>query len=402
MEVNFIAYAIPIFFLLIGIEAVFSRIYRKEYYNYHDSINDLSAGVLSQVYGIFLKAVFFGVYAYIYNNLRILTIPDTWWSWLLCFLGVDFFYYWFHRASHEVNFIWGSHVPHHQSEEYNLTVALRQGSVQGAFSFAFYLPLAFLGFSPLAFIVCGQFNTIYQFWIHTKAIGKMGFLEIFLNTPSHHRVHHGINPKYIDRNHGGTLIIWDKMFGTFQEEDEEPVYGTVSGLRSWNPLWANVEHWYGMIKNTARFDGPWNKIQYWVRPPGWTPNGMSVVPPVHPATFRKYRTYVPAWVNVYTLLNFILVVGGTLSLLFFPKMGLYELVGIVFFITWTLVNLGAMFESKPWLFASELGRLLVIGGLCVFLGMQNSQIFYLGASAAGGFLAFFFWKHGGAQRVQTS
>ena len=153
----------------------------------------------------------------------------------MLFLGVDCAYYWFHRIAHEYNAPWAGHVVHHSSEDYNLAVALRQGTFQGLFSWVFYLPLALLGFPPAWFAAMTSFDLLYQFWIHTRAIGKLGPLEWVLNTPSHHRVHHARNPKYLDKNYAGTLIIWDRMFGTFQAEEEEPVYGLTKPLEQLEP-----------------------------------------------------------------------------------------------------------------------------------------------------------------------
>ena len=231
---NLIAMAIPGFFILIGVELLVARIRGAPVYRFSDSIADLGCGVVQQVGGAARKFLTFGLYVAIYNYLRVADIPYTWWGWTLAFIGVDFAYYWFHRLSHEINFMWAAHVVHHQSEEYNLTVALRQSVVQGLFSFWFYLPLAVLGVPPLMYATMSSINTLYQFWIHTRLIGRMGWLEHIINTPSHHRVHHGQNPKYIDKNHAGTLIIWDKLFGTFQVEQEEPIYGVTEPVASWN------------------------------------------------------------------------------------------------------------------------------------------------------------------------
>ena len=157
--------------------------------------------------------------------------------------------------------MWGSHIPHHQSEEYNLSVALRQGVFQGCFFWLFYLPLAFIGFPPALFILMASIDTLYQFWIHTRTIGKLGPLEWVLNTPSHHRVHHAKNPKYIDKNHAGILIIWDRLFGSFVPETEEPRYGIIKPLRSYNPLWINMHGWVEMWHALKRAPGILGKIK---------------------------------------------------------------------------------------------------------------------------------------------
>ena len=236
------------------------------------------------------------------------------WAWVACFLGVDFFYYWFHRASHRVNAVWATHVVHHQSEEYNLAVALRQGAFQGWFSWVFYLPLALVGFPPLMFLTLSAFNTLYQFWIHTRAIGRLGPLEWVMNTPSHHRVHHACNPKYIDRNYAGTLIVWDRMFGTFKPEEDEPVYGITKPLNSWNPVWANLHVWVDLAGKARRTRRLADRVRLFLRPPGWQPDelgGYEAPPEVDRATYRKFTTPVPRGLAAYVFAQFVLVLVGT-------------------------------------------------------------------------------------------
>ncbi len=216
---NLIALSIPVFFALIGVELLVARLTGEKLYRYNDAINDLSCGILQQVLGVFVKVIVFGGYVFVYEAGHLLELSATSAGvWVLCFLGVDFFYYWFHRVSHEWSLPWGAHVVHHQSEEFNLAVALRQGAFQPLFSWFFYLPLALVGFPPLMFLTCSSLNTLYQFWIHTRAIGRLGPLEWVLNTPSHHRVHHGSDEKYLDRNYAGVLIVWDRLFGSFHRK----------------------------------------------------------------------------------------------------------------------------------------------------------------------------------------
>ena len=201
-----------------------------------------------------------------------------WLAAIVLFLGVDCAYYWFHRIAHEYNAPWAGHVVHHSSEDYNLAVALRQGTFQGLFSWVFYLPLALVGFPPAWFAAVSSFDTLYQFWIHTRLIGKLGPLEWVFNTPSHHRVHHARNPKYLDKNYAGTLIIWDRMFGTFQAEEEEPVYGLVKPLNSWNPLWANLHVWNDLFRDAWLAPRWSDKLRIWFMPPGWRPEGLPPNP----------------------------------------------------------------------------------------------------------------------------
>jgi hypothetical protein len=223
-------------------------------------------------------------------------------------VGVDFLYYWFHRFGHEVNAGWAAHVVHHQSEEYNLTVALRQGAFQQLFSWVFYLPLALLGFPPLVFLTCSALNTLYQFWIHTRLVGRLGPLEWVMNTPSHHRVHHGRNPKYIDRNHAGVFIVWDRLFGTFKQEDEEPVYGITTPLRSFDPLRAHFQHWLALARMAARTPRWLDRLKVFVKPPGWRPaelGGFETPPEVDRASYERFSVPVTGKTKAYVFVQFV-------------------------------------------------------------------------------------------------
>ncbi|AFM14618.1 sterol desaturase family protein [Turneriella parva] len=296
---NLIALAVPVFFISIAIEIVASLLMKRKVYRFNDSVSDLSAGMLQELVGVFTKVLLFGVYIMLFDAVhrpanavpgQAYGIPVNIVTWIVVFLLVDFVYYWFHRNSHNIAVIWGSHEAHHSSQEYNLSVALRQGAFQRLFSFPYYLPMALVGFSPVQFMVCSQINTLYQFFIHTRLVKKLGFLEYFMNTPSHHRVHHGVNPKYIDKNHAGMLIIWDKMFGTFQPEDEEPYYGTVKPLTTFNPVWAQLHYWWHLIQLSRQSRGL-DKIKVWFKGPGWKPEylgGKAMIPEINPNSYQKY------------------------------------------------------------------------------------------------------------------
>eukprot|EP01027_Heterolobosea_sp_BB2_P022111 GEZU01032523.1.p1 GENE.GEZU01032523.1~~GEZU01032523.1.p1 ORF type:complete len:331 (-),score=81.04 GEZU01032523.1:86-1078(-) len=212
-------------------------------------------------------------YSFISANLSFAQIElCTWWSWLLVLLCVDLGYYWSHRLGHLVNLFWAGHSPHHSSEEYNFSTALRQGVLESAYSWMFYLPLA-LFFSPSLFIVHKQMNTIFQFFVHTKCIDKLPApIEFIFNTPSHHRVHHARNPKYIDKNFAGMLIIWDRIFGTFEPETETPVYGLVHPLASWNPVYAEFARLQSIVRKVRSAKGLYNKLSFVFRAPGWMPS----------------------------------------------------------------------------------------------------------------------------------
>ncbi|RZK50154.1 MAG: sterol desaturase family protein [Pedobacter sp.] len=367
---DYIVLAIPVFFILIGIEFIYGVIKNVNYYRFNDSINNLSLGIGSQIVGLFFKSALFFGYQYLYDHLRIFDFPQTIWTWLILFIGVDFFYYWFHRFSHQINALWAAHIVHHQSEEYNLTVALRQSWFQGWFSWIFYLPLAILGFSPLMFITLSAFNTLYQFWIHTRLIKKIGFLEYIINTPSHHRVHHGSNPKYIDKNHGGTLIIWDIFFGTFQKEEEEVYYGITKPLSSWNPLWANFHYWVDLWEVSKRSKG-FNKVKMFFSPPGWYPvelGGRKYPTEINPQVYRKYDPAYSRPILYYIAFQFIIILIGTSFFLFnVRKFDSLEKLSLSTFIIFSLVCLGALLEQKKWGKTLEIFRLVLMLVLILYI-----------------------------------
>lgn len=369
MDFNIITFSIPLFFLLIGIEMVYTFYKKLGNYRLNDSISNLSQGTGQQLVDIFMKsAIFFG-YVYIYEGWRLFEISQEWYVWILLFIGVDFFYYWFHRMSHKVNALWAAHIVHHQSEEYNLTVALRQSWIQGWFSWVFYLPLALIGFQPTMFLVVSALITVYQFWIHTKYIRHLGFLEHILNTPSHHRVHHGSNLQYIDKNHAGTFIIWDKMFGTFQKEEEEVIYGITKPLNSWNPLWANLHYWKELIDQAKAMSNWSDRIKVFYKSPGWRPvdHGDSIQTGAA-SDKQKYNPQYSALLAPYVIFQFSIgLVMGVILLNFQNQLPIQNIILYTAFTIITLVSCGALLENKVWVKFFEPARL--IGGcILIYLG----------------------------------
>lgn len=360
MKVSYIALSIPVFFLLIGIELLVGYLQKKKLYRFQDALTNINLGTGQQIIGVMVKGIFFLGYLYLYEH-RIYTFDNVWWAWLLLFLGVDFFYYWFHRMSHEINALWAAHIVHHQSEDYNLSVALRQSWFQGWFSWAFYLPLAVIGFDPIMFAAMNSFNTLYQFWIHTTTIKTLGPLEWIFNTPSHHRVHHGSNPKYIDKNHAGSLIIWDRMFGTFQKEEEQVVFGITKPLNSWNPVWANIHYWkelWEMAKQAKGFD----KVLVFLKPPGWQPaylGGFQAPQEIDMSTYKKYDHDGLGHHHIYVFFVFMSSLAlATVVLFFKTSIPMPALYATMFYILFTLGVNGGLLENKRWLIPAEYGRII--------------------------------------------
>jgi sterol desaturase/sphingolipid hydroxylase (fatty acid hydroxylase superfamily) len=267
MDTILIVLAIPVFFAFIGLELLIARRRGRAVYRFADAIANLGNGIGMQVLGALFVPLSVGGYAFVYDRWHVATIsPRSPLAWVVLFFGVDLAYYAFHRASHRINFLWAMHVVHHQSEEYNYSVALRQSWFDQLLQWLFYVPLAIAGFPTVMYLTTTTLNTLYQFFIHTRLVGKLGPLERVLNTPSHHRVHHGVNPRYIDRNYGGILIVWDHLFGSFEPEAEEPVYGIVKPLGRYNPLWANVHYYVEMARLAAAGRGL-ERLRAWVAPP---------------------------------------------------------------------------------------------------------------------------------------
>jgi sterol desaturase/sphingolipid hydroxylase (fatty acid hydroxylase superfamily) len=241
--------AIPFFALLIAVEAYLVIRENREDFDRRDTWTNIFIGLMSVVWGALFGLVTGYFYLTIYELAPYGMPMNAWWAWVFLLFVDDFAYYWFHRFSHEIRFFWNFHVVHHSSNQYNLSVAVRQSWFGGIAHWIFYVPVALLGFPFWAFATMHGFNLIYQFWIHTKLVGNIGFLEKILNTPSHHRVHHGVNNQYLDKNYAGIFIVWDKLFGTFVEESETPRYGIIKPLNSYNMLWINTHGWAEMFES---------------------------------------------------------------------------------------------------------------------------------------------------------
>lgn len=282
-DLNPIVLALPFFFISIAVELFVAFKKKRKLYRLNDSLSNLICGALEQTTGILTSGALFGIYVWIYENTAFIPWAKTqaWPQWVVMFLLIDLAYYFFHRSSHRVNIFWATHIVHHNSEEYNLTVALRQGPLQKFASMLFYLPLALIGFPPGPVYLARSINTLYQFWIHSRLIPKLGPLEYIFNTPSHHRIHHARDDRYLDKNFAGTFIIWDRLFGTFVEEVEEPHYGVLRPVESFNPLWS-VFHWWQHIVKMVRQGKGLEKIVCLFAPPGYRPKGWVDTPVEQP------------------------------------------------------------------------------------------------------------------------
>jgi len=278
---NLIYYAIPFFVVTVIFEGVVIYNKDKKNYNLKDTLASLSMGIGNVVINLISQLLVVLVFTLIYENFKLAQIPFTWWSWLIILFADDLCYYWSHRIGHESRFFWASHIVHHSSQKYNLSTALRQTWTGGFFTFIFYLALPFLGFHPLMIFTQMSVSLLYQYWIHTELIDKMPpWFEAIFNTPSHHRVHHGSNPIYLDRNYAGIFIIWDRLFNTFQPElrEEKVNYGLTSNIKTYNPFKIAFLEWLGIFKDFFNSKTTLlNKLKYFIKPPGWKHDGTGML-----------------------------------------------------------------------------------------------------------------------------
>ncbi|RBH58351.1 MULTISPECIES: sterol desaturase family protein [Pseudomonas] len=361
---DFVPYAVPFFIALIVIELLADRWRGVSNYRMADAINSMSTGVLSTTTGLLTKGVGVLTYAFALEHLALFELSaQKPWVWVFAFVAYDFCYYWLHRMGHERNILWAAHSVHHQSEDYNLSTALRQTSTGFLLSWIFYLPLAVLGVPLVVFISVASLNLLYQFWVHTRHVPKLGWYEWFFVTPSNHRAHHAQNALYMDRNYGGVFILWDRLFGTFQEEDErEPViFGVTTPLASWNPLWANLQFYAQLWADARRTESYWDKLRIWFMRTGWRPVDVAARYPLNKpdlSQFRKFEVPLEIRQQIYLALQFAVYVGlGSYLMNFGEHLPLAALLLGCGTLVLGLFVLGAALENRPWALRLELVRL---------------------------------------------
>ena len=305
-----ILYAIPFFLLCIGLELLISYKMKKKVYRLHDSVTSLNIGAMSEILRGLTKLLTVVIYAVLVERVGTFTFDTSNpFVWVFAYVLYDFFYYWAHRAGHEVNFLWAAHVVHHSSEDYNLSTALRQSSTNTLFYWVFYVPMAVIGIPVQVFVTVALLSAIYGFWVHTQLIGKLGWFDRIFASPSNHRVHHGSNAYCLDKNYGFTFIIWDRMFGTYApERDDEPVvYGTLVPINSWNPVWANFKNYSEIVRSAFVTRGWRSKLMHVFGPPGWTPNGTTPRGTHDALTGRKFETPSTRMERVYGVLAALII-----------------------------------------------------------------------------------------------
>ena len=353
--------AIPFFISLILIEIVLSKIYRKDYVmRSMDTLSSLCSGLTNIIKDVLGLTFIIISYGYMVEHFALFKLESSIMVYVIAFIGIDFAGYWVHRINHSINYFWNHHIIHHSSEEFNLACALRQ-SISHFFSisFIFLIPTAIIGVPSEVIAVLAPLHLFAQYWYHTRLIGKLGLLEYIIVTPSHHRVHHAINNEYLDKNLSQVFIIWDKLFGTFQEELEDvpPVYGVKRPLRSWNPILINFSHLYQLIKDAWSTNNILDKFRIWFMPTGWRPQDVILKYPLSiiesPYEYKKYYPNLSenlklwSWIQFGIIFLFIMYYINHLHLLLFRDAILFAI--FLFMCIYSLTSLMDK-ENNSWIF----------------------------------------------------
>lgn len=371
--------AIPVFVFLIAIEWLYGYFTNKQTNNIPDTVSSLSSGITNITKDVLGLSIAVISYKWIYTNYAFIKPEISWWMFIAVFIFKDFAGYWIHRFEHKVNYFWNRHIIHHSSEEFNLACALRQ-SISEIFSFTviFLIPLAFLGVPPTVFAIVAPIHLFLQFWYHTRHINKMGFLENIIVTPSHHRVHHAINPQYLDKNFSQIFIFWDKLFGTFQQElnNIPPVYGVKRAVSTWNPIIINFQHAALVWSDFFRTNNWSDKFKIWFMPTGWRPADVNKKYPIEiiddPKTQIKYMPQLPNWVKAWSVAQLLFVLA--LFFLIIGNMNSWT-INITFmfsaFLFLMVFSYTSIMDNKRWATILEISKSILF---VVFLVIIKGQI----------------------------
>jgi sterol desaturase/sphingolipid hydroxylase (fatty acid hydroxylase superfamily) len=360
MHINILGFAIPLFIGLILLEYTISKKKGLPYFNLHSSIANISIGIAERLADVFVAGIFYFVYDTVQKKYGLFHISSGVFTWILLFLATDFIWYWYHRLGHEINIFWMAHIVHHQSEDYNLTVSARITVFQAILRHGFWLVLPFLGFNAGMITAILLVHGLYPFFIHTRLIGKLGILEYILVTPSHHRVHHASNEKYLDKNYGDVLILWDKLFGTFQKEEEAPVYGLTKPLNTYSFLWQHFHFFIEIglaVKNTRGFIQKLKVL--FGRPEKVDPSLRNKAEEIF--SIRQSQITIDKPLNRYVVWQMIvLLICLSVFILFEHYTSVKIKVAFSLVTILTLINCGAIMEQKSWVFYMEYIRLAVL------------------------------------------
>lgn len=361
-DLNYAALAIPAFFIFVGLEYLAAAKSNKAVFQFETSVVNISIGVAERLLNLFITALFYGVFQWIFDHYALLRIDNVWYVWVMLLLATDLVWYWYHRLGHEINLMWAAHVVHHQSEAFNYTVSARITTIQAIVRNAFWCILPLVGFHPDMVVTMLIVHGTYSFFTHTQLVPKLGWLEYIFITPSHHRVHHASNEKYLNKNYGDLFVFWDKMFGTFQLEDEQPRYGLTHPLRSFSFVWQHV-HYFAELYYAVRTTSGWrSKLRILFGRPELLDQDIrprlerKLVPPAAdmPLT-RRVASYVTGQLIIVVTVLFFFT-------FFFRTIPFMDRIIIAGGIIVTLINCGALLQQRRWIYYAEFVRLLLLAG----------------------------------------
>ncbi|TDQ10925.1 sterol desaturase family protein [Pedobacter metabolipauper] len=361
IQPNYLAFAIPAFFVFLYIEYQLAvRLKKGDIFKYESSISNLSIGIAERLLNLFISASFYNLFYWVYKNYAIFNIPNTWWVWIALILSTDLVWYWYHRLGHQINFLWAAHIVHHQSEEFNLTVSARITVFQALIRNVFWCILPVFGFHPAMVITILVVHGGYSFFTHTQIISKLGWLEHILITPSLHGIHHASDDKYLDKNYGDVFVFWDKLFGTFQQEEEQPKYGLTHPVKSYSFLWQHFHYYLEIAEACKHETGLRSKLKIIFG------NPSTLDQSIRPVLEKRYlqhkasssvRFKFRAYLNVQILLCIALL---TFITAIYPYIDAYDRLFIVLLILLTLINCGALLEQRKWIYNLECFRLFIM------------------------------------------
>jgi alkylglycerol monooxygenase len=376
--VNIYSFITPLVVVLILAEMIYCFITKKDYIKFNDAITNLGTALGNQCVNLFVAFSVVGVFGWLYQY-RFFTIPTTLTNFIILLVLFDFMFYWFHRHNHTINMLWAAHMPHHTSEEFNTFVATRASITQRLLSFTYMWPLVFLGFRPEAIYAASAVQLLIAFWHHTRTIGKMPGFELIFNSPSYHRVHHAMNDKYLDKNFGEIFIIWDKMFGTYMQEEEEPVYGALTPIESYNPNRIYFHYWSFLWEDCKATKNVWDKVRLWFMPLGWRPADRRTVfrKRVRAENLVKFDTHVSSSTKKYLVFQ-VLIGLGLMFLTINLKWPLevWERVGLTGVLWIMITNWGGMLENKKWVYKSDFAFIVLLISSLAYLA-QRFQLYHL-------------------------
>lgn len=359
-QLTYAAFAIPAFFLFVGLEYYAASRKRKAVFQLESSIVNISVGVAERLLNLFLTASFYSLFQWVYSHYALYQIPNEWFVWVILLLATDLVWYWYHRLGHEVNLMWAAHVVHHQSEAFNYTVSARITTLQAFVRNIFWCILPLAGFHPDMVIAMLIVHGTYSFFTHTQLVPKLGWLEYVLITPSHHRVHHASNEKYLNKNYGDLFVFWDKLFGTFQAEDEEPRYGLTHPLRSFSFVWQHVHYFAELFYAVRITRGWWARLRILFGRPELLDQDIRPMlekrllsPPAEIPVSGRVMNYIISQLALVVVSLFIFA-------LFFNFFSPFERAAVALIILITLINCGALLQQRRWIYYVEFCRLLLV------------------------------------------